>query len=66
MAKKQEVRQTKTEIIDKAIEYTEYAIAPVTTLVIFWTPNGALWVSAIAGFILSGLRLAQVFINKGK
>lgn len=63
MAKKQEVKMTKKEIIDKAIEYTEYAIAPVTTLVIFWTPNGALWVSAIAGFILSGLRLAQVFIK---
>ena len=54
---------TKKEIIDKAIKYTEYAIAPVTTLVIFWSPNGAVWVSAIAGFILSGLRLAEVFIK---
>lgn len=65
MAKK-EVKQTKTEIIDKAIEYTEYAIAPVTILVIFCSLNAAVWVSAIAGFVLSGLRLAQLIINKGK
>lgn len=63
MAKKQEVKQTKTEIIDKAIEYTEYAIAPVTTLVVFWNINAGLYVAAIAGFIISGLRLAEVFIK---
>ena len=65
MAKK-EVKQTKTEIIDKIIQSVEYAIVPVTTLLAIWDIDAGVYVAAIAGFIISGLRLAQVFINKGK
>lgn len=65
MAKK-EVKQTKTEIIDKCIQTVEYAIVPVTTILAIWEIEAGVYVAAIAGFIVSGLRLAETIINKGK
>ncbi len=63
MAKKQEVKMTKKEIIDKCIQTAEYAIAPVTAIASMWGLDIGLYVAAIAGFIISGLRLAEVFIK---
>lgn len=63
MAKKQEVKMTKKEIIDKSIQTAEYAIAPVTAVLAIWNIDAGLYVAAIAGFIISGLRLAEVFIK---
>ena len=63
MAKK-EVKQTKTEIIDKIIEYTEYAIAPVTALLVFWNANAGLYVSAFAGMVVSILTFVKLFIKE--
>lgn len=57
---------TKTEIIDKCIQTVEYLIVPVTTVLSIWSIDAGVYVAAIAGFIISGLRLAEVFINKGK
>lgn len=65
MAKK-EVKQTKTEIIEKCIKTAEYLIVPVTTVLSIWDIDAGVYVAAIAGFIISGLRLAETIINKGK
>ena len=66
MAKKQEVTMSKTEIIEKCIKTTEYLIVPVTTVLALWDVQAGTIVAAVAGFIVSGLRLWEVFINKGK
>lgn len=66
MAKKQEVKSSKTDFIEKCIKTTEYLIVPVTTVLSIWDINAGVYVAAIAGFIVSGLRLAEAFINKGK
>ena len=65
MAKKEQ-KQTKTEIIDKCIKTAEYLIVPVTTVLSIWDIDAGVYVAAIAGFIVSGLRLAETIINKGK
>lgn len=54
---------TKKEIIDKTIQTVEYAIAPVTAILAIWNVDAGVYVAAIAGFIISGLRLAEVFIK---
>lgn len=59
-------KMTKTEIIDKCIQTAEYLIVPVTTVLSIWNIEAGVYVAAIAGFIISGLRLAEAFINKGK
>ena len=59
-------KMTKTEIIDKCIQTVEYLIVPVTTVLSIWNIEAGVYVAAVAGFIISGLRLAEVFINKGK
>ena len=59
-------KMTKTEIIDKCIQTVEYLIVPVTTVLAIWDLDAGVYVAAIAGFIISGLRLAETFINKGK
>lgn len=58
-----QTKMTKKEIIDKAIQTVEYAIAPVTAILAIWNLDCGLYVAAIAGFIISGLRLAEVFIK---
>lgn len=56
-------KMTKKEIIDKCIQTAEYAIAPVTAILAIWNIDAGVYVAAIAGFIISGLRLAEVFIK---
>lgn len=63
MAKKQEVKMSKRDILDKCIKTVEYAIVPVTTILSIWDIDAGVYVAAIAGFIISGLRLAEVFIK---
>ena len=63
MAKKQEVKMSKRDIIDKCIKTVEYAIVPVTTILSIWDIQAGTIVAAIAGFIISGLRLAEMFIK---
>lgn len=62
MAKK-EVKQTKKDIIDKCIKTVEYLILPVTTVLSIWNLDCGIYVAAIAGFIISGLKLVEVFIK---
>lgn len=59
-------KQTKTskkEIIEKIIKTVEVFIAPVTTALAIWDLDAGVYVAAIAGFIISGLRLAETFIK---
>ena len=56
-------KMTKKEIIDKCIQTTEYLIVPVTAVLAVWNIDAGVYVAAIAGFIISGLRLAEVFIK---
>jgi len=63
MATKKKVKMTKKEIIDKCIQTVEYAIVPVTAILAIWDIDAGVVVAAIAGFIISGLRLAEVFIK---
>ena len=64
MTKKAEVKKTsKKDIIDKCIQTTEYLIVPVTAVLAIWNIDAGVYVAAIAGFIISGLRLAEVFIK---
>lgn len=63
MTKKAEVKTSKKDIIDKCIQTTEYLIAPITAVLAIWNIDAGVYVAAIAGFIISGLRLAEVFIK---
>lgn len=56
-------KMTKKEIIDKCIQTAEYLILPVSAVLAIWEIDASVYVSAIAGFIISGLRLAEVFIK---
>lgn len=63
---KKEVKMSKRDILDRCIKTTEYLIVPVTTVLSIWSVDAGVYVAAIAGFIVSGLRLAETIINKGK
>lgn len=63
MATKKNVKMTKKEIVDKCIQTVEYLIVPVTAVLAIWNIDAGVYVAAIAGFIVSGLRLAEVFIK---
>lgn len=56
-------KMTKKEIIDKCIETTEYLIVPATAILAIWNIDAGVYVAAIAGFVISGLRLVEVFIK---
>ena len=58
-----EVKTSKKEIIEKIIKTVEVFIAPVTTALAIWDLDAGVYVAAIAGFIISGLRLAETFIK---
>lgn len=63
MTKKQEVKSSKKDFIEKCIKTTEYLIVPVTTVLAIWDVQAGTIVAAVAGFIVSGLRLAEEFIK---
>ena len=64
MAKKAETKMTKTEIIEKSIKTVEYLIIPVAGVAAIWGFDISVAVAAIAGFIISGLKLAELFIKE--
>ena len=63
MATKKNVKMTKKEIVNKCIQTVEYLIVPVTAGLAIWNIDAGVYVAAIAGFIVSGLRLAEIFIK---
>ena len=58
-----ETKTSKKEIIEKIIKTVEVFIAPVTTALAIWDLDAGIYVAAISGFIISGLRLVEVFIK---
>ena len=60
---KKEVKQTKTEIIDKCIQTVEYAIVPVTTIAMIWGFDIGLYISAFSGMLVSILSFVKLFIK---
>lgn len=63
MAKKQEVKTTKKDIIDKTIKTVEYAIAPVTAVASIWGFDAGIYIAAGAGVIVSILTFVKLFIK---
>lgn len=57
-------KMTKKEIIDKCIQTVEYLIAPITAVLAIWNIDAGIYVAAIAAFIISGLRLAELFVKE--
>lgn len=59
-------KQTKTskkELIENIIKVVEIFIAPVTAALAVFDLDAGVYVAAISGFIISGLRLVEVFIK---
>lgn len=63
MAKKQEVKMTKKEIIDKTIKTVEYLIAPVTAVLSIWDIDAGMYIAAGAGMIVSILSFVKLFVK---
>lgn len=63
MAKKQEVKMTKKEIIDKTIKTVEYAIAPLTAILAIWNIDAGIYIAAGAGVIVSILTFVKLFVK---
>lgn len=65
MAKKEEVKMTKTEIIDKCIKTLNVLVIPVTTIIaIWWDFDAAVYVSATVGAINGVLELIELYLKK--
>jgi hypothetical protein len=64
MAKKQEVKTTKKDIIDKTIKTVEYAIAPLTAILAIWDIDAGIYIAAGAGVIVSILTFVKLFIKE--
>ena len=63
MAKKQEVKTTKKDIIDKTIKTVEYLIAPVTAVASIWGLDIGLYISACSGMLVSILTFVKLFVK---
>lgn len=63
MAKKQEVKTTKKDIIDKTIKTVEYAIAPLTAILAIWNIDSGIYIAAGAGVIVSILTFVRLFVK---
>lgn len=64
MAKKEEVKMTKKEIIEKSIKTVEYLIVPVAGVAAIWGFDISVAVAAIAGAIIGILKCVEVFIKE--
>lgn len=64
MAKKQEVKTTKKDIIDKTIKTVEYAIAPLTAILAIWDIDAGIYIAAGAGVIVSILTFVKLFVKE--
>lgn len=58
-----ETKTSKKELIENIIKTVEVFIAPVTTALAIWDLDAGVYVAAASGFIISGLRLVEVFIK---
>lgn len=63
MAKKEEAKMTKTEIIDKCIKTVEYLIVPVAGVAAIWGFDISVYVAAFAAFLIAGLNIAKRFVK---
>lgn len=63
MAKKEQTKLSKTEIIDKVIKTVEYAIAPVTAILAIWDLDAGVYVASGAGVIVSILTFVKLFVK---
>lgn len=64
MAKKEEVKMTKKEIIEKSIKTVEYLIVPVAGVAAIWGFDISVAVAAVAGAIIGILKCVDVFIKE--
>lgn len=64
MAKKEEVKMTKKEIIEKSIKTVEYLIVPVAGVAAIWGFDISVAVAAVAGAIIGILKCVEVFIKE--
>lgn len=64
MAKKEEVKMTKKEIIEKSIKTVEYLIVPVAGVAAIWGFDISVAVAAVAGAIIGILKCIDVFIKE--
>ena len=64
MAKKEEVKMSKKEIIEKSIKTVEYLIVPVAGVAAIWGFDISVAVAAIAGAIIGILKCVEVFIKE--
>lgn len=63
MAKKEPVKMTKTEIIDKAIKTCEYLIVPVAGVAAIWGYSISVYSAAFFGMLISILTFAKLFVK---
>ncbi|MBO5704936.1 MAG: hypothetical protein J6R99_02870 [Alphaproteobacteria bacterium] len=63
MAKKEQAKMSKSEIIDKVIKTVEYAIAPVTAILAIWSVDAGVYVASGAGVIVSILTFVKLFVK---
>lgn len=63
MAKKEQAKMSKSEIIDKIIKTVEYAIAPVTAILAIWDLDAGVYVASGAGVIVSILTFVKLFVK---
>ena len=61
--KKEEVKMTKKEIIEKSIKTVEYLIVPVAGVAAIWGFDISVAVAAVAGAIIGILKCVEVFIK---
>lgn len=61
--KKEEVKMTKKEIIEKSIKTVEYLIVPVAGVAAIWGFDISVGVAAVAGAIIGILKCVEVFIK---
>lgn len=64
MVKKEEVKMTKKEIIEKSIKTVEYLIVPVAGVAAIWGFDISVAVAAVAGAIIGILKCVEVFIKE--
>lgn len=63
MAKKAEVKMTKTEIIDKAIKTVNYLTAPVAAVGAIWGADISVYCAAGFGALASVLEFVKLFVK---
>ena len=63
MAKKEAVKLTKKEIIDKVIETINYLTVPVAGVAAIWGADITVYVAAACGALASCLEFVKLFVK---